>query len=109
MELLERFEHRPISLLKKPFGDVDSIVRVYPNKVAIERGVVDFGKRQAVRHDRLTEPLVFVRDDVGSIDKERLWQTGKCATATVSLDDRLPEGGLMQPLFDFAKRVSPFD
>jgi hypothetical protein len=43
-------------------------VRINPDQMGIERGVMDLRQRYAVRHDWLPKALVIVRDDVSGIE-----------------------------------------
>ena len=38
---------------KQPIGDVNLVIRVDADQVAVEGCTVDFGQRQAIRDDRL--------------------------------------------------------
>jgi hypothetical protein len=50
-------------------------IRVYTDKMGIEGGVMNLGQRDAVRHHRLAQRLVIVRNDVRRVQEERLRQT----------------------------------
>jgi hypothetical protein len=44
---------------------------------------MDFRQKYTVRYDRLTEPLVVVRDDVSRIEQDRCRESGERTTAVV--------------------------
>ena len=51
--LQPEFEKRTIMEIEKPVGDVDAEIRVHSDQVGIERRMMDFRQRQAIRDDRL--------------------------------------------------------
>ena len=67
MEPLQRVEHRTIVLCQQAARNMKSIVGIDADEMCVERGVMNFGQRDAVRHHGLTEPLVLVGDDVGGV------------------------------------------
>ena len=76
MQQLQPFQHRAVPLREEPLGDMQAVVRIDPDQVRVERGVVGLGQRQAVRDNGLPEALGFVRDDVGGVEQPRLGQSG---------------------------------
>lgn len=53
MELLKSmFQHRTVVLIEDFASDLDDVVRVDADDVAVERGVVDLAEREAVGHNR---------------------------------------------------------
>ena len=51
--LQPKFEKWTIMDFKQPIGDVNLVIRVDADQVAVEGCTVDFGQRQAIRDDRL--------------------------------------------------------
>lgn len=70
---------------------MESEVRINANQVRIECGVMNFRQWDPVRHDRLPEAFVVIRDDVSRIEQDRLGQPGERATPVVCCDHSLPE------------------
>ena len=50
----ERFQHLAVVLIKKPVRNVDAIVEIDADEVSIEDGVMNLGKGQSVRRNRLS-------------------------------------------------------
>ena len=61
---LSASEHRTIVPPKKPLGHMQPVVQVDANQMCVERGVMDFGERDAVRNHRLAKLLFSVSDDM---------------------------------------------
>src|SRR5258705_1148348 len=72
----------------------------------VEGCVVNFRKRDSIRDHWLTKPIVFIGNDVRSVEQQRFGKARKCTASIVSCYYRLPECCLMQPLLDRAQRVS---
>ena len=72
----------------------------------VEGRVVNFRKRNSVRDHWLTKPIVFIGNDVRSVEQQRLGKARKGTASVVSCNYRLSESGLMQPLLDCAQRIS---
>ena len=109
VEPLQGFEHRAIFLPEQPLGNMQPIVRVDPDQMGVECGVMDFRERDAVGNYRLAKPLVPVRDDVGRIQQQRLKQPRQRAAAVIRANYGFPERCLMQPLLDRTQGVAPFE
>ena len=73
----------------------------------VEGGVVYFRKRNSIRDHWLTKPIVFIGNDVRSVEQQRLGKARKRTASIVSCYYRLSKCCLMQPLLDRAQRVSP--
>jgi hypothetical protein len=58
--------------VEEPLGKVDAIIRIDPDQVSVEGGVVDLRERQPVRDDRLTELLICIDDDMSGIEESGL-------------------------------------
>ena len=71
IQSLERFEHGPVGLREEAFGNMNPVVWIDTDQMGVERRMVDFGKRDSIGHDRMPEPLVLVRDDMGCIQQQR--------------------------------------
>ena len=69
VELFEGVEHRTVALREKTVGNVHAKIRIDADQVGVERGMVDLGQRQALRHDWLAQQFVPVGDDVRSPDR----------------------------------------
>ena len=106
---LQSFEHRAIILTEQPFGHMQPIVGVDADQMRVESGVMNFRERDAIRHHRLAELLVLVRDDMSRVEQQRFGQPRQRAAAIVGGDDGLAERRLMQPLFDRAQGIAPFE
>jgi hypothetical protein len=74
IQSLESFQHRTIVPPKKPLGHMQPVVRVDANQMCVERGVMNFGERDAVRNHRLAKLLMSVRDDMSRVEQQRLGQ-----------------------------------
>ena len=61
----------------------------------------------SIRDHRLPKHLVFIRNDMRGVEKQKLRETGKRTAPVVSSDDGFAERCLMQTLFDRAQGVSP--
>ncbi len=69
IQSLQRFEHRAIVLPEQPIRDMQPIVGVNADQMGVERCMMNFRKRDAVRYYWLAELFVLVRDDVGRIEQ----------------------------------------
>ena len=67
---LQGFEHRPVVLPQQPLGHMQPIVRVDADQMRVERRMMNFRERDAVRNHRLAELLILVRDDMGSVEQQ---------------------------------------
>jgi hypothetical protein len=75
IESLEGIEHRAVfSGQAAASTHADENPGLY-DKMGIEGGVMNLGQRDAVRHHRLAQRLVIVRNDVRRVQEERLRQT----------------------------------
>src|SRR6266850_3763870 len=72
----------------------------------VEGGVVNFRKRNSIRDQRLAKLIIFIGNNVRSIEQQGLGKARKGAAPIVCCYYRLPECCLMQPLLDRAQRVS---
>ena len=72
VEPLKRVEHGTIVLGQQPLGNMKPIVRIDVDKVGVEGGVMNFGERDAIGHDGLSEPLMLIGNDVSGIEEKRL-------------------------------------
>jgi Reverse transcriptase (RNA-dependent DNA polymerase) len=72
VESLKRFEHGTIVLDQQPLGNMKPIVRIDADEVGVECGVMNFGERDAIGHDGLSEPLILIGHDVSGIQEKRL-------------------------------------
>src|SRR5260370_32724334 len=72
----------------------------------VEGCVVDFRKRDSIRDHWLTKPIVFIGNDVRSVEQQRFGKARKRTASIVSCYYRFPACCLMQPLLDRAQRVS---
>src|SRR5258708_11275914 len=72
----------------------------------VEGCVVNFRKRDSIRDHWLTKPIVFIGNDVRSVEQQRFGKARKRTASIVSCYYRFPECCLMQPLLDRAQRVS---
>ena len=109
VQSLEGFQHRTIVLPEQPLGHMQPVVRVDADQMGVERGVMDLGKRNAVRNHRLAKLLVPVRDDMSRVEQQRLGQARQRAAAIVGGDHGFAERRLVQPLFDGTQGVAPFE
>src|SRR5437879_6292467 len=73
----------------------------------VEGRVVNFRKRNSIRDYWLTKLIVFIGNDMCSVEQQRLGKARKSTASIVSCYDGLPECCLMQSLLDRAQRVSP--
>ena len=89
---------------QEPLRDVHPTVGVDADQVVVEGGVVDLRQRDAIGDDRLAEQLVRVGDDVGGVEEVIVGQVADRAPVIVGGEHQVPEGGLMQPLFDQPER-----
>ncbi len=62
-------QHRPVSLVAEPTGDVHHAIGRDAHQVAVVREMVNGTKREAVAH--LLEPVLSKLDDVGGLDEFR--------------------------------------
>ena len=109
IQSLEGFQHRTIVPPKKPLRHMQPVVRVDANQMCVERGVMDFGERDAVRNHRLAKLLISVRDDMSRVEQQRLGQARQRAAAVVGGDNGFPERRLVQPLFDGTQGITSFE
>ena len=65
---LRDIKHRTVVLPSKRVRHMQSVIGVDADQMGVERRVMDFGKRNAVRNHRLAELFVFVRNDVSRIE-----------------------------------------
>ena len=77
--------------LEKPTGDMDAEIRVDPDQIGVEGGMVDFGQRQAVRDNRLPKLFIGVHDDVSGIKQPRFGHARNRAPAPVGGQDGVSE------------------
>jgi hypothetical protein len=89
------FEERPIMNFEQAVGDMDSEIRVDPDQVGVEGGMVDLRQRQAIRDDRLAQFLVGIHDDMNGIEQSRLGQMGDRIAPTVGAQDGISKGCLV--------------
>ena len=61
------FEEGAVVDIEQALGDVNSEIRVYADQVGVKRRMMTFGERQPVGHDRLSQLLVRVHDDMRGI------------------------------------------
>ena len=108
MESLEDVEHRAVVIVEKSAGDVNAEIRRHPDKILVERPMVDRAKGESVAHDWLTQ-LLRVADDVGGVEESDLAEAADGAAIGVRGKDRAAELCLMDPLLDLANDVPPLD
>ena len=53
--------------MQEPIGHMQPIVRIDADEMFIERGMMNFGKRYAVRNNRLAKPNFTIGNDVRGI------------------------------------------
>ena len=94
---------------QQPLRDVHPAVGVDADQVVVEGGVVDLGEHDAVGDDRLAEKLVGVGYDVSGVEQVVVRQVADRAPVVVGGEHQIPEGGLMQPLFDQAEGIAALD
>jgi hypothetical protein len=85
-QLLQGFKHRAIAPGQQSLGNMNSVIGVDANQVGVERRVMNLGKWNAVRDDRLAERFVLVGDDVCGIQQQWLWQASHGTTPVVGGD-----------------------
>ena len=90
---------------EQPFGDVNSIIGVNADQMGVEGRVMELRQRQTVRDDRLPQLLMRIHYDVRSIEQPGFRQVRNRTPSPISREHRIPEGCLMQPSFDFTKRI----
>lgn len=100
---LPRFFALTVVIQRSLFVSVDA------NQMCIERGVMDFGERDAVRNHRLAKLLISVRDDMSRVEQQRLGQARQRAAAVVGGNNGFAEGRLVQPLFYGTQGIAPFE
>ena len=77
--------------------------------MSIEGGVVDFRARDAVPNYRLTKQLVLIFDDMGSVERDELGETGQSTPTSIGADNSFSERRLMKTSLDGLQSVSAFD
>jgi hypothetical protein len=97
-----KLKERAVVQFEQLLGEVDLIVRVDPDQVGVERGVVDLGEKQSVRNDRLPQLLIGIHNDVDGIQQGSLGQPRNRASPVISLEHRISKRGLMKALLDLA-------
>ena len=75
LQLFQGFQHRTVALREKTLGNVHAVIRIDVYQVGVERGMVDLGQRQPVRHNRLAERFILVGNDVRRIEQAMLPQS----------------------------------
>jgi hypothetical protein len=73
MEPLQGFEHRAIVLPTQALGYMQPIVGIDADQMGIKGGMMDLRQRDAVGNYWLAKPLVLIGDNVGGVQKQRLW------------------------------------
>jgi hypothetical protein len=61
------------------------------NQMCVERGVMDFGERDAIWDHRLAKLLISVGDDMSCVEQQRLRQARQRAAAVVGGDNGFAE------------------
>ena len=77
---------------------MDTKVGIDTDEVCIERCMVDLRERQPIWHDRLSELLILVGNDMGGIQEQRFWQSRQGTPSAVRRDHGFPERSLVNPL-----------
>jgi hypothetical protein len=72
MEPLQRLKHRTVVLREQAVRNMKSIVGIDADQMRVERGMMNFGQRDAVGHDWLSKSLVLVGDDVRGVKEQGL-------------------------------------
>src|SRR5688500_11854355 len=75
-------EHRAVDFLENVGSHFDLQVRCHAENVRVEGGMVEFAKRQAIRHDRLA-PWMPVWENVGCIQKLLMAQSADSAAPSI--------------------------
>jgi hypothetical protein len=91
VQSFQSFEHRAVMLPDQSCRHVQAIVRVDPDQMRVKGGMMDFRERDAIGNHRLAQALILVRDDVRSVQQQRLRQARQRAAAIVGGDDSLPK------------------
>lgn len=75
VQAFDGFEQGTITLLKQTLRNVQSEIGIDSDQVRIEGCVVQFGKWNTIRHDRLAQCLISIRHDMRCIQQQRLGQS----------------------------------
>lgn len=62
-------KHRTVMKIQKAVGHMNPVVRVYPDQLAVEGGMVDLGHADPVADVGLAQLFFAVRNDMGCIHK----------------------------------------
>lgn len=108
VECLERLEHGPVALCPQTFGNMDPEIRIYPDQVRIEGGMVDLRQRDPVGNNGLPPARIGVVDDVGRVQQQSLRQSRQRAATPVGGDHSVAKRRLVQSLLDGVQGVSTF-
>src|ERR1700730_12049509 len=74
MQALQSLQHRTVVMRKQSVGNMKTGVGIDADQMCIERGVMYFRERNAMRHDGLPLPFIGISDDMGCIEQQRLWK-----------------------------------
>jgi len=90
-------EHRSIRLIQNVRSNLDDQVRPYPEKISIERGMVQFAQCESVRDERLSK-RIGVGDYVCGVQQFVVAKATKRTSPLIRLEYSEPKRNLMQSM-----------
>lgn len=90
-------QHGPVYLIKNVVANLDDEVRTHTENVAVERGMVQLAKGQAVGNRRFTFRMA-IGEDVRAVEQLPMTKTANCARFSVRPEHSCAKAMLMKSL-----------
>ena len=96
---------RSVLFLQQVRTHLHHVVRPDAHEIAVERGVMEPAKRQAVGNDRL--PAIRVRLDMRRVEQLGMPESAERALPAVGIENAFPERALVEALPDRCRHILP--